>query len=114
MSYGIPFDRIVAYTYDADHHCTECAKKTHGATLADLDPDQLDVDANGIPFDAEDSEGNQVHPVFPGDCDEETVTTCGDCGKTICLICGDAATTRRRGAVRLKCWNCSTSYHVGS
>jgi hypothetical protein len=104
MNYGIPAHRIVAYTYDADYHCTECAAKAHG-----VDPNTGNVWEN-----AEDSEGNEVHPVFSIDCDTETIASCGDCRQVICLVCGDVVMTRKRGAVSLTCWNCGTSAKVES
>jgi hypothetical protein len=112
MNYGIPFYRIVAYAYDADMHCVACTVNAHGVG-DNFGPDAKDV--NGVDYDAEDSEGNGVRPVFAGEDDGgDTVASCGTCRKTICLACGDVAQSRIRGAVRLRCWNCHTSYRVVS
>lgn len=67
----------IAYTFEADHHCPNCAARRFG------------TDAEGsIPADAEDREGNSVGAVFPwnewwnvdGTC--ETLA-CSDCGAEI-------------------------------
>ncbi len=61
---------IVGWTYEADMHCPDCAYERFGKALDD--------DENP----PEDSEGNEVHPVFVSDCAEET-EHCGDCGEGI-------------------------------
>ena len=67
----------IAYTYEADHHCPDCAKERFG------------VDRNGfVPEDAEDNEGNPVGVVAPWDewqsfeGGDETLA-CGTCGEVI-------------------------------
>lgn len=45
--------RIIAYAYDADLHCVDCARRAFAST-----------DADYIPDDAKDSEGNPINPVF--------------------------------------------------
>jgi hypothetical protein len=59
---------IVGWAYDADIHCLDCARKHFGPQL---DDDLVD-----------DSEGNEVSPVF---CDAEDVETyhCGDCNEKL-------------------------------
>ncbi len=54
---------IVAYTFDADQWCPQCTLER----FCDGSGDDVEVDENGVPFDAEDSEGNPVHPVFSWD-----------------------------------------------
>lgn len=77
--------RVIAYAYDADIHCPECARerfpanttlirpRSNGKELYDTGPD----DENGVGYDALDREGNAVHPVFSTD--ELHYTHCGDC-----------------------------------
>lgn len=67
---------IVGYAYDAEIHCTPCAKKTH------RQPDAADADANGIPLSATDTEGNAVGPVFDGQ-ESDSPQNCRDCGEPI-------------------------------
>ena len=67
---------IVGYVYDADIHCTPCAKKRHGNQEAD------DADANGIPLSATDTEGNAVGPVFDGQ-ESDSPQNCRDCKEPI-------------------------------
>lgn len=69
----------LAYTYEADYHCWDCATSRFG------------VDENGfVPWNAEDSEGNPVGIVAPWDewrsdpdYEECEVLVCGDCEKWI-------------------------------
>lgn len=71
--------RIIAYTYDADVHCPDCAN--HHAVIGMLErqpPLQLNTDEHGLAYDLVDREGNHVHPVFSTD--EHGFTHCGDCG----------------------------------
>lgn len=67
--------RIIAYSYEAAHHCPECTFKRFPE--ADVDNDT-----------AEDSEGNRVHPLFDYDewfqIDELCETlSCDDCHEEI-------------------------------
>lgn len=55
---------VIGYTYEADVHCPDCARKRF------TDPDH-----------AEDREGNPVHPLFLGDVEEPEY--CGDCGEEL-------------------------------
>lgn len=68
-SYRKSFD-IVAYAYDGDIHCEECAYQRFGNALYD------DV------HPPTDSEGNEVHPVFLDEVEEEGLD-CGECGDVI-------------------------------
>ena len=65
--------QIVGYSYDADIHCLDC------------------IEQSGIDIDRVDSEGNERHPVFVSDYEDET---CGQCGCYLieidCPICGDS------------------------
>jgi hypothetical protein len=76
--------RIIAYTYEADVHCPECARERfrHDTTLRNpRTKDMYDTgrdDGNGVGLDAIDREGNLIHPVY--DIDENEFTHCGDCG----------------------------------
>jgi hypothetical protein len=68
---------VLAYTYEADYHCKECAKVRFGE------------DAHGfVPEDAQDSEGNSVGAVFgdsewwnPGEGNQ--TLSCSDCGREL-------------------------------
>lgn len=72
--------QVIAYAYDADHHCLDC-------TL-----DSFPGFNEGNSDEYRDSEGNEIHPLF--DTDEwyandiyegnsKAVLSCGDCGDTI-------------------------------
>lgn len=88
--------RIIAYTYDADTHCVDCAREKFGVnTLMDItkndgygslhtltDGTTEKLDENLIPIDQEDSEMNPIHPVFSTDEQLEPLF-CGDCGEEI-------------------------------
>ena len=67
---------IIGYTYEADEHCTSCASKRFIGTGSGP------VDANGVPFDGTDDEGNPIMPRFVHDEVLETIS-CGTCGDTI-------------------------------
>jgi len=56
---------IVGYAYDADWHCVDCTAARFGRAVYELN------------FEAEDSEGNPVHPILLGDLEGDEV--CGDC-----------------------------------
>lgn len=74
--------RIIAYTYEADVHCPECAEHAAAVGLLKRQPPlQLGTDEHGIAYDLIDSEGNPVHPVFTTD--EHGFTHCGECGQPI-------------------------------
>jgi len=57
--------RILAWTYEADVHCCDCAGRRFGESLLD---DDLPVD----------NEGNEVHPVFSFD-DFDSDVSCVTC-----------------------------------
>lgn len=59
--------QVLGYTYLADYHCPDCARKAFGASL--------DTDA------PTDYEGNLVLPVYSWELEEDTY--CGDCGANI-------------------------------
>ena len=54
---------IIGYSFEADHHCVACTEARFGAP---------------VPEDAEDDEGNPVHPIFASEEFEEE-PVCGDC-----------------------------------
>ena len=82
----------IAYTYEADHHCPECAFRRFGR------------DEHGfVPENATDREGNGVGAVAPwdewqqGSGDKETLS-CGTCGKKIDEYDPHKYASRRRTA----------------
>ncbi len=72
--------RVIGYTFEADQHCVGCTIKRHAEKPFELG-DPLGrgegSDENGLPYAAEDNEGNAVHPIFSTD---EVENYCGDCG----------------------------------
>lgn len=78
----------IAYTYEADYHCDECAEKRFGRCEAG------DVACQGPPDHEpkEDREGNPVGAVSPFDewwepsIDECQALSCGDCGAIIDIV----------------------------
>jgi hypothetical protein len=72
--------RIIAYTYDADVHCVDCARKQFW--MGPVAGQAVHRDEHGIPVHQQDSEGNPVHPVFSTDEQLEPLF-CGDCGEEI-------------------------------
>lgn len=85
---------ILAYAYDADIHCIDCAQEAfarfgpmhnvshaHGYGYVETlsDGSTIELDENLIPIDEEDSEGNPLSPMFSFEQDEY----CGDCGEAI-------------------------------
>lgn len=60
--------RLVAYTYEADIHCPNCAYDRFGDSLYNVTP----------PFPT-DREGNDIHAVYAGDEILLDHSTCGDC-----------------------------------
>lgn len=78
---------VVGYTYDADFHCPDCTRDAMrsgrlqtGLVIGERDY-KPSADENGIPEDLIDSEGNEIHPVFLGDCQGDEI--CGDCLESI-------------------------------
>lgn len=67
----------IAYTYEADYHCPQCAERRFG------------TDAEGwIPADALDQEGNLIGAVAPWDewqqfSGERETLNCADCGEEL-------------------------------
>lgn len=61
--------KIIAWTFEADIHCPECALKRFGPALHNVD--------------TKDSDGNPLHPVF-STYELEPGTCCGDCLEVIC------------------------------
>lgn len=84
---------IIAYTYEADYHCIDCAFQRHGnraVLVSDLD--KRVFDENNILYNSIDSEGNPIHPVFSTDelpchiskeAGGYSPVTCGDCHEVI-------------------------------
>lgn len=60
--------KIIAYTYEADIHCCSCAEARFGTQDG----------RDWVSEDAEDGEGNPVHPVFSTD-ELEDDEVCGTC-----------------------------------
>ena len=73
--------RIIAYTYDADVHCPDCADAAYAAGWLVRSGRHGEYDGHGLPMSLIDSEGNPVHPVFSTD--EHEFTNCSDCGERI-------------------------------
>ena len=59
---------VIAYTYEADHHCPDCARVRFGDTLDNPD--------------TEDSEGNGIGACFSTD-EHDNDVVCGDCGEVL-------------------------------
>lgn len=57
---------VIGYAYDADLHCESCTRKR----FPDADDEFSDV---------QDSEGNDIHPVFAGEEHDPAGEYCGDC-----------------------------------
>ena len=91
---------IIAYTYEADHHCTECTVQRYQSGGFDKAPTDYPyyngdgTDQNGVGYDSLDSEANYVHPIFSTDewqeLDESYLSenptqylACGDCHEII-------------------------------
>ena len=74
--------RIIAYTYEADCHCLDCASNRF-----QIEPHKrsawknIHLDENYIPMTQEDVEGNLIRPVFSTD--ELPTTHCGTCRQEI-------------------------------
>ena len=71
--------RVIAYTFEADVHCADCAVQAAAGGRLAADPGgPLGTDEHGLPFALRDREGNPVHPVFSTD--EAEGLRCGCCG----------------------------------
>lgn len=68
---------IIAWTYEADIHCPDCARKRFGDAI----DNGSDADHDGPP--PTDNEGNEVHPMFASDETDPQGETCGTCGAEI-------------------------------
>ena len=92
---------LIAYTYEADYHCIDCAVKRYGKHRSICihyvqgKPCTNCRDSNGILYEQKDSEGNLVHPLFSTDewqdmnsCDHDWDWQCV-CSDTQYLTCGD-------------------------
>lgn len=87
--------RVIAYKYEADIHCIDCAQirfghfalKGHdviteaGVFTSYKEGVPTELDEWCIPLDAKDREGNPVHPVFSTD--EVDLSVCGTCLREI-------------------------------
>lgn len=82
--------KITAYTFEADLHCIDCTltrhtRKPFALRPADWPDYQRGKDENGLPYAAQDIEGNLVHPLFSTD--EMSDNHCGDCGcEVVCNV----------------------------
>lgn len=75
--------KIIAYTYEADCHCVDCAKKRFELPpLTSLERKDRWPDNNGISAYQRDNEGNEVRPIFSTDEQLEPLH-CGDCHESI-------------------------------
>jgi hypothetical protein len=63
--------KVIGYTYEADHHCAECAIMRFSAELLD--------EYSHVEF--YDSEGNPVHALFEHEV--HGLEYCGDCGTAL-------------------------------
>ena len=70
--------RIIAYTYDADVHCPDCADAAYAAGWLVRSGRPGEYDEHGLPMSLIDREGNPVHPVFSAYV--YAFDTCSDCG----------------------------------
>jgi hypothetical protein len=70
---------LIGYAYDAALHCVACTLDRFPETRHKEGCDCTECDENGLPYEAIDSEGNPLSPIFvstelePHDC-------CDDCG----------------------------------
>lgn len=62
---------ILGYAYDADLHCEPCTRLRFPSADSEFS-------------DVEDSEGNEIHPLFASDGQSPDGEYCGDCGREIC------------------------------
>ena len=76
--------RVIAYTFDADVYCPDCAalayKKNILVPSADYHKLPLGTDEHELPYALQDSEGNPVHAVFSTDDISAEGLWCGCCG----------------------------------
>lgn len=76
--------RIVAYTFDADVACPDCTRYRYKHNLLNRSKCSKSTDEHGIPDNPapEDSDGNEVHPVFSTDEGFEDAC-CGYCNEPL-------------------------------
>ena len=65
--------KIIAYTYESDHHCADCTRKRFTC----LPVNGRDCDENGVDIRAADTEGNLLCPVFDTDESPPNINCCG-------------------------------------
>ena len=71
--------RIIAYAYESDVHCPDCAAANAAVGILRREPPlSLDVDEHGLAYGLTDREGNQIRPVLSTD--EHGFALCADCG----------------------------------
>lgn len=81
--------KIIAYSYNSDVHCAECAKLAFGSAaspakfapsspLFGSDSHDDERDEHGILMLQKDADGNLIHPISATD--EQTAKNCGTCG----------------------------------
>lgn len=86
--------RVVGFTYDADTHCVSCTRKYIKENWFRMFPQHKELPEFKIEYanvdgiidghiGFEDSEGNDIHPIFSLDEAGDTPTTCGDCNALI-------------------------------
>lgn len=77
--------KIIAYTYEADVHCVQCAQKRRKSNpfkpSKQMGEFGHDSDEHGFPIAGMDNESNLIRPVFSTD--ELTEEHCGDCHERI-------------------------------
>jgi hypothetical protein len=77
---------VVGYTYDAAEHCPDCTRKyildnypKTAPIIGSLMAGDIELSDENI----EDSEGNQLHPIFDTDEAGDSPSHCDDCGAFI-------------------------------
>ena len=77
---------IKGYVYEAAEHCVDCAVVAFGESYASFGNRYVetgDNDANGIPYEATDSEGNQVSAILEHSETAPCGVYCSSCGNEI-------------------------------
>ena len=70
----------IGYAYEADVHCPACTVARYKNGGFNPGPHGPGEDEHGIPYGAEDNEGNILHAIFSTD---EGAEVCGDCGEKL-------------------------------
>lgn len=75
--------RVAGYTWNADTYCVDCTKTalTEGMLYTPNTYGTIDGDEHGIPFDAIDTFGETIFPIFT-DSEWDYVVHC-ECGEEI-------------------------------